>query len=889
MRAFVIFLALSSLPFLLFGQKKLVQFSSSDYWPSVDNIIISNNGKYVFYQASSKLNKSELVIQDTAAFWKINIEGASNPVITNDNKSVCFKISPDSLGIINLESHLLEKTSGIANFKVLSRENAQWMACQLTNKKREVLLRNLSDGRKVLFSSIRSYIFNDQQESMLLQSEDTADKSPVYTLIWVRLQEGRSDTIWKGNNPAVNMIFDPSGKRLVFQSEVDVDGRKCFFLYYYQVGDEKVSSLVNNITAGMDSLDICMGNIAFSKNGKRLFFNVNRIKAKESIAPMPDSVKVKIWSYKDERLLSEQLHDLGKDSMLRVLKACIDLVNNNRKAIILERGDDRFIQLPYDGNGEYAIACNFKGNHAEHYWRTSARYSYYLISLKDGSRHLIQKEIQEGENIWSFSGSGKYLIWYGGQKGAFFTLNLATGNVRNISRKIKTPIFDDEDFGLQHLVTYPYGIAKWLEEDTAVLVYDKFDIWRLDPDGKRTPVNVTGGYGRKRGIVLRLSSVPAPNGSTLLEAFNDKNKSTGFFAITLNKDAIPHELTIGPFHPQKLIKAKFSDVYLINRSNEINFPNWFVTCNFFKFLPLTEYCPQKGFNWYETELMHWKMFDGRVGEGILYKPEDFNPKDKYPVIFLYYERGANQLHRFLFPGASEDEINIPWFVSRGYLVFVPDIYYKPGYPGRSAYNSVVSAAQYLSKISWVDSKHLGLQGHSFGGYETNYIVTQTNLFAAAVSAAGLSDLISYTFGVRGYTGESNQQITENSQMRIFATLWKQPELYIKNSPIFYVNRISTPMLIIHNEKDGAVPQSQSIELFTALRRLRKKAWMIQYEGEGHTIENEENKQDYSIRMEQFFSHYLKGDPAPKWMVEDIPVSKKRIDLDLQADLSGKQP
>jgi dienelactone hydrolase len=874
MRASVIFLVLFHSPFSSYCQKKLIEFSSAVTWPAVSNIVISNNGKFVAYQVKSDLPIPNLIIQDSGASWKIDLHGALDPIITDDSRNAIFKIANDSLGFVDLESHTLKKMGGVENFKVLSREKTQWVAYQFVEHKKGLLLENLLNGQQILFPSIKNYLFNSQDESILLQSGDSLNGASVYALIWVKLQTGNKDTIWKGDVPAFNMVFDASGKKLIFQEEDSAKGSKSYCLYSYQSGDQKAVCLVSGSTKGMDSLEICNGNIAISKSGKRLFFYVNKRKQPTIIPSQQSSLKVNIWSYEDEQLQSEKLNELGKRGSPRNLKACIDLESKIGKVILLENEGDRIFQLAPNGIGEYALACSYKGNHAEYYWRTSARYSYYLVSLEDGSRRLIQNEMPDGENLWSFSGSGKYIIWYDGQKNDFITLNIATGRIANISHQIRTSMFNDEGLGLLHSVTYPYGLSKWLERDTAVLIYDKFDIWRVNPDGIGNPINITGGYGRKNRIILRLSPVQAPDGSTILEAFNDKTKSTGFFAITLNKEVIPHELTMGSFHPQRLIKAKLSAVYLIDRSNATSFPNWFFTRDFIRFSPITNFEPQKEFNWYKTELLHWKMFDGKIGEGILYIPEDFNPHKKYPVIFLYYERVAYQLNRFLFPGPSKDEINIPWFVSRGYLVFTPDIYYRPGYPGWSAYNSVVSSAKYLSKMPWVDSRHLGLQGHSFGGFETNYIVTKTNIFAAAVSAAGLSDLVSYTFGLRAYTGESNQQMTENSQIRIFAALWSHPELYIKNSPIFYVDKISTPMLIMHNENDGAVSPYQSIELFTALRRLGKQAWLLQYEDEGHAIINEDNMQDYSIRMEQFFNHYLKKDPAPKWMTKGICTTRK---------------
>ncbi len=249
------------------------------------------------------------------------------------------------------------------------------------------------------------------------------------------------------------------------------------------------------------------------------------------------------------------------------------------------------------------------------------------------------------------------------------------------------------------------------------------------------------------------------------------------------------------------------------------------------------------------------------------------------MIFFYYEKYSDALNDFIHPALSNGVMNIPWFVSNGYLVFVPDIYFSDGHPGRSALNSVVSAAQFLSRMPFVDSKHMGLQGHSFGGFETNYIVSRTTIFAAAAPSAGVSDLFSDYGHDYGYY--------EGGQGRIGASLWERPDLYIENSSLFRADKVTTPILIMHNRRDGIVHFDQGLEWFNALSRLGKKVWMLSYDKEGHTIRDEKNELDYSVRLGQFFDHYLKGKPAPLWMTKgtkgpegfesDTSESARRID------------
>jgi dipeptidyl aminopeptidase/acylaminoacyl peptidase len=283
-----------------------------------------------------------------------------------------------------------------------------------------------------------------------------------------------------------------------------------------------------------------------------------------------------------------------------------------------------------------------------------------------------------------------------------------------------------------------------------------------------------------------------------------------------------------------------------------------------------------------TELHHWKSPDGKLLQGILYKPENFDSTKKYPLIFHYYDQQSDGLNIYVEPGPS-DVLNIPYFVSNGYVVFVPDIHYTIGEPGESALRSVTSAARYLSKYSWVDTTKMGLQGHSFGGYETNYLITHTNLFAAAAEANGATDLVSSYGDLQA--GASARWLFEIFQFRLRATLWGRPDLYIKNSPIFKVPSVTTPLLMMHPKNDPIVPWSQAVELFNAMHRLGKTVWMLQYDEGDHGL-NGKSAMDYTIRLTQFFDHYLKDAPAPLWITQGIPAKLKQVESRYELDPSG---
>ena len=283
---------------------------------------------------------------------------------------------------------------------------------------------------------------------------------------------------------------------------------------------------------------------------------------------------------------------------------------------------------------------------------------------------------------------------------------------------------------------------------------------------------------------------------------------------------------------------------------------------------------QKDYNWGTVELYHWTAFDGRALDGLLFKPENFDPAKKYPVMIYFYETYSENLYKNIIVQPSWSTVNLIFYASRGYIVFVPDIFYTPGLPGQSAYNCIVSGAESLTKFPWVDKDNMAIQGQSWGGYQVAWLITRTNMFKAAGAGAPVSNMTSAYGGIRWESGMSRQFQYEQTQSRIGKDLWNGLELYMENSPLFRLPNVQTPVLIMHNDNDGAVPWYQGIEMFMGLRRLGKPAWLLEYNDEAHNLRERRNRKDLTIRLQQFFDHYLKGAPEPAWMRDGVPTMKK---------------
>jgi dipeptidyl aminopeptidase/acylaminoacyl peptidase len=279
------------------------------------------------------------------------------------------------------------------------------------------------------------------------------------------------------------------------------------------------------------------------------------------------------------------------------------------------------------------------------------------------------------------------------------------------------------------------------------------------------------------------------------------------------------------------------------------------------------------FTWGTAELRDFYSADGLPLKGILIKPENFDPNRSYPLMVYIYETLHQGLHNFRHPSPGTS-VNPSYYVSNGYVMWMPDIEYGTGYPGKDALKCVLPGVNMLIAEGIADRERIGIQGHSWGGYQISYMVTQTNIFAAAEAGAPVSNMTSAYGGIRWDSGMVRQFQYEQTQSRLGASLWEVPLRYVENSPIFWADKIETPLLILHNDEDGAVPWYQGIEFIMALRRLEKPAWMFNYNGEAHGLRQRVNQEDYTVRMQEFFDHFLKDETPPLWMVEGIKAWEK---------------
>ena len=619
----------------------------------------------------------------------------------------------------------------------------------------------------------------------------------------------------------------------------------------------------------------------FSDDGSRLYFSTSPVATKptkDTLTPDDEKVKVDVWSWNDDRLQPMQQKRL-KQEKERGFLTVADLQTN--KLTLLADREISTVNFDPKTNTRYLLGLSDQPYQVQASW-DPGHTDLYLIDTQTGQKKRIAQDIVASEA--KLSPGGKYAYWFDAADSLWRAYSVADGKQMDLTRGLGK--FYDEEHDTPSLPG-AYGSAGWTTNDRYVWLYDRYDIYQVDPTGREKPLNLTGNWGRKNKVRLRVADLDPeergrgaasrfiedepidPTKDLYLTGTWESDKHAGILRTTppVSGTVQLTTLTEGPYQYANLKKAKNSPTMTFMRGNYQESTNLFVTDTTFATMTrLTKTNPwQDSIRWGSVELVKWLGTNGTPLEGLLVKPDNFDPKKKYPMLTYFYERNAETLNNYRAPSPSRSTINIPYCVSNGYFVFVPDIVYTTGQPGPNAYDCVVPGVLSLLNRPYIDRDRLGIQGQSWGGYQTAFIVTRTNLFRAAEAGAPVANMTSAYGGIRGETGMVRQFQYEKTQSRIGGTLWEKPMSYIENSPLFYADQIQTPLMIMSNDNDGAVPHQQGIELFTAMRRLNKPAWMVVYNGEGHNLSGRANSKDLSIRMYQFFDHYLKDAPMPTWM------------------------
>ncbi len=580
-----------------------------------------------------------------------------------------------------------------------------------------------------------------------------------------------------------------------------------------------------------------------------------------------------LWHWKDPRLQSQQQVQEGADKTFNYLAAwhlaqpkVVKLTDDDVRTVTVANGD------------RWALGADLSPYERQASVDGRALRDLYAIDAMSGARHLIAKGIQNPGGAFQqlLSPDGARAAWY--DDGHWNIYDFATRTSKRITEGVAATFWDDEDDHnvVKPPVAPPFG---WSRDSRYVILRDNWDLWRF-PVAGGAALNITGN-GKATGVRYQ-ARVAAPfreKGIDLskpmyVETYGERTKKEGLVTV----DAMKGGTRTLAWEDAKVDyrKARDADVWAFTRQSFVMFPDWYIAdAGLANERRVTDANPQqKDVAWSAgARLIDYTCDNnGDKLQGALFLPAGYEEGKKYPTLTYIYEKLSQGFHAYAQPNATR-YANPSVYTSKGYAYFMPDITYKLDDPGRSAVWCVVPAVKAAIASGIVDSANVALQGHSWGGYQTSFITTQTNIFKTAIAGAPLTDMVSMFSSVYWNSGSANQPIFISSQGRFRSSYAKDPDAYLRNSPNRFANDLKIPFMILHNDRDGAVDFNQGITYYNTLRELGKDVVLLEYVGENHGLARPINQKDYAMRMQEWFDHFLQGKPAPDWMQEGVPRLK----------------
>lgn len=862
-------------------------------WQRITDREISDNGKWVACKMEPWEGDATVYLyaaqgQETATFSpadKFAFSASSGYLVVTQTPG---KSTVDSLKILKTKEDKMpmntlviysvadkkETIDSLKTFKLA--DEADWIAYQRGRKDSTLYVRSLDGSKTFQFPTVTDFQFA-KKSGMLYYTSAAEGEAGIFTL---NPEKGSPALIKEGKGVFKQTTFDEKGERLAFLYCADKDSSYkalSLWLSEHNAPAKEIATRGNKAFPAEWVINE-NGMLQFSKSASRLFFGTSpEPRQKDTTQLAENRPNVQVWSWDEPVQYTIQNYNKEKD-----LKKSYQAVYNLGNGSIFQLANEELpnIQLGNEGDAALALLSTSRPYSLSSMWEARTRSDYYTVSLDNGERKQIA---QADYGRFHLSPQGKYAYWYGETDSCWYTIALAEGKRYRLTTPESFPAWDEENDVPNH--PYAHGAAGWTANDQNLLIYDRYDIWKFDPTAATSPINLTVN-GRKEKLSYRLEQLDKEarfidlGKPQLLKGFNETTKGYGFYNARLSAPAAPKTLLAGNYMLRSINKAKNTDDVIYTMETFQQYPDiHYSTLAFKKSVQLTHGDKQQeGFIWGTAELVSWISLDGRPLEGVVYKPANFDPNKKYPMMVNFYERNSETLYNYRMPEPHRSTIDYHLYNSNEYIIFNPDIRYVDGYPGESCYNCLMPGITMMIAKGYIDEKGIGAQGHSWGGYQVAYLATRTNLFSAIESGAPVVNMFSAYGGIRWGSGMARSFQYEHTQSRLGATPWSSPLRYLENSPLFTMDKVQTPILIMHNDADGHVPWYQGIEYFVAMKRLGKPCWLLNYTGEPHWPMHMANRIDFQRRMFQFFNHYLKNQKMPKWMSEGVPAVEQPFEL-----------
>ncbi len=895
--------------------KRALGHEDFDSWKGAVNYGLSRDGEWSAYAVNPQEGDGELYFRNTKTGKSLTVPRGYQPSFTADGKYAVALIKPlyadtrnakiakkkdhemptDSMIMVDLKTLKTSKVASVKNYKI-GKDGGVWVAwtsCdtafikpkQLKDKEinKPLVVMDMATGSRKVLKYVKHYEFSrDGKRLGITVIKPDKDSTATNSVGFISLPDTSYVVVDRDKRFYSAPVMDDAGNRLAYSCSDDTikSGTKNAKVYVSDMRREMNSPhvvvLLFKVRMGYVLRPNEYTKLQLSHTGRRLIAGGAPVIAPDDTTVYDfETGKLDIWRWDAPMTPPQERHYLD-DIKKASLPVAVNL--DNWKQVLIS---DNILEEVHGGDrwdSDWALVIDPTETMVQEQWDYFTPTKMLVIDVNTGERKKIGMFMRDQAPV--LSPEGKYVAWFNNR--TWYVYDIVTGTTADVGANVPAELWNTLD---EHpSPSMAWGAAGWTKGDGRFLVYDKNDIWSLDPKGKGQPVNLTSGCGAESNLRIRYESLDPERryiseGDLMTLALYDyKNKYYGLGWLRYGKDKAPHFAVLDGHSYTRVRRTKEVPVFTWERGNIEEIPEIWLSrgTEFSRATQLTDVNSQlKDFKWGTAQLVKWHAYDGKETEGVLYVPEDLDTSKQYPMLCVFYETGTEDLYSHYVMQPSWSWVNYPFYVSRGYVVFVPDIHYTSGRPGEDAYNYVCSGVEEMCRrYPWINKDKIGIDGQSWGGYQTAFLVTRTNMFACAGSGAPVANMTSAYGGIRWESGSSRQGQYEQGQSRIGGNLWDKTQQYIANSPVFYADRVNTPLLIMHNDNDGAVPWYQGIEMFMALRRLQKPVWMMQYNGESHNIKARKNRKDITKRLQQFFDHYLKDDPMPKWMKEGVPMIRK---------------
>lgn len=884
--------------------KKAMTFEDVMKFKDIRNPNISNDGKWLAYTIKFDRGDGYAVIQGIDTNLKYTVPRGSRPEFSQNSQWVVMTLLPKQIDVENNDKEKTKNGMALVNLnngEILSFDeiksfrlsnDSKWLIYNLISSESKksgdkknktpdtynLLVRQLETGSEINIPDVYEHSIDSSAQAMAYAVYDSKGKRNGLYVIDLKKALLPSKIDGKEKSVYSKLTWHNRNGLLAYISavETDEDEPDSCSLNIWDLNLQKTTKAIDYSNYPPDWYLPFANDIDWSDDGKRIFFGFKPLKEKVKpeeeqkyndtnffdINTILKKAELDIWHWNDPRIKTNE-KNVWKTEKDFVYKSVYFLETNR----YIQLADEEVPNIIFNDNPDFAIGYNERKYLKEITWDGSY-FDLYAVSLKVGTKKLLATR---NEEMASLSPAGKYIVFFRNKHWFLYDCNLDT--TINLTARINNPFYDEDN----DLPKEPgsYGIAGWTERDDAVLINDKYDIWKFYTGRGYGYLNQTAAEGRFNEISFRIVNLNpdrkyySVTENLLVSGYFEKLKKKGIFTFdltTLGLDKI--------FDDEKkytlIAKAKNTGQIIYFKESYDEYPDvWIADSTFKNYRKLTDVNPEmKDIYWGKTELLSWKSYYGDTIDGFFIKPGNFTPTKKYPVIVYFYEKFSHLMYDFNQPQINH-RLCFPLYTAEDYILFLPDIKYKTGNPGMSAINCIIPGLRKLFQYNFVDSNSVGIIGHSWSGYQTAYMITQTDLFKAAVAGAPVGNMTSAYSGIRLESGLARQFQYEKQQSRIGGNLWDSLDSYIRNSPVFHAPKVQTPLLIMFGDEDQAVPWQQGIELYLAMRRLNKNCIFLQYHDEPHWPNKFHNKLDYAIKTKEFFDHHLLKKPAPEWIIKGV--------------------